>query len=144
MYLELDYSGFIPDTYIRDPATKFEVYKKISSVRTDYELEALRGELEDRFGAYPVEVDNLFCIAQIKILCRKLEIYHLSESRGFVQVEFSHLAAIKPDKIINLLRLSNGRVKMDSSRMNYMKMQTDAVSLKDKALFILEQLKRLE
>ena len=33
---------------------------------------------------------------------------------------------------------------MDSSRMNYMKMQTDAVSLKDKALFILEQLKRLE
>lgn len=144
VYLELDYSGFIPDTYIRDPATKFEVYKKISSVRTDYELEALRGELEDRFGAYPVEVDNLFCIAQIKILCRKLEIYHLSESRGFVQVEFSHLAAIKPDKIINLLRLSNGRVKMDSSRMNYMKMQTDAVSLKDKALFILEQLKRLE
>lgn len=144
VYLELDYSGFIPDTYIKDPAIKFEVYRKISSVKDDYQLDNLRSELEDRFGPYPLEVDNLLCIAQLKILCRRLEIYHLSESRGFVQVEFSHLAAIKPEKIINLLKLSNGRVKMDSSRMNYMKMQTDAVSLKDKALFILDQLKRLE
>ena len=61
-----------------------------------------------------------------------------------MQIEFSHLAAIKPEKIINLLKLGNGRIKMDPSRMNYMKMQTDAVSLKDKALFILDQLKRLE
>lgn len=144
VYLELDYSGFIPDSYIKDPAIKFEVYRKISSVKEDAELDALRSELEDRFGPYPIEVDNLLCIAQLKILCRRLEIYHLSESRGFVQIEFSHLAAIKPEKIINLLKLGNGRIKMDPSRMNYMKMQTDAVSLKDKALFILDQLKRLE
>lgn len=144
VYLELDYSGFIPDSYIHDPSIKFELYKKISSVRSDYELEGLRSEMEDRFGPVPLEVENLFSIAQIKILCRRLEIYHLSENRGIVQVEFGHLAAINPDKIINLLKLSGGRVKMDATRMNYMKMTTDAVSLKDKALFILEQLKRLE
>ena len=144
VYLELDYSGFIPDSYITDPSIKFELYKKISSVKSDYELEALRGEMEDRFGPIPNEVDNLLCIAKVKIICRRLEIYHLSESRGIVQLEFGHLAAINPEKIINLLKLSNGRVKMDAQRMNYMRMQTDAVSLKDKALFILEQLKRLE
>lgn len=144
VFLELDYSGFIPDSYIKDPAIKFEMYKKISSVSNDYQLEGLRNELEDRFGAIPTEVDNLLCIAQIKIICKRLEIYHLSESRGIVQLEFGHLAALNPDKIINLLRLSGGRVKMDASRMNYMRMQTDAVSLRDKALFILDQLRRLE
>ena len=144
VYLELDYSGFIPDSYISDPSVKFEMYKKISSVRTDFEFEALKSEMEDRFGPVPEEVENLFCIAQIKIICRRLEIFHLSESRGMVQLEFSHFAAINPDKIINLLKLSSGRVRMDATRPNYMKMKTDAVSLRDKALFILETLKRLE
>ena len=144
VYLELDYSGFIPDSYISDPSLKFEMYKKISSVKTDFEFDALKQELEDRFGPIPEEVENLLCIAEIKIICRRLEIYHLSESRGLVQLEFSHFAAINPDKIINLLRLSKGRVKMDAARPNYMKMTTDAVSLRDKAAFILDTLKRLE
>ena len=144
MYLELDYSGFIPDSYISDPSSKFDLYKKIASVKTDYEFDALKGEVEERFGPVPEEVENLFCIAQIRIVCRRLEIYHLSESRGIVQIEFSHFSAINPDKIINLLKLSNGRVKMDAARPNYMKMKTDAISLKDKAYFILEQLRRLE
>ncbi|MBR1918247.1 MAG: transcription-repair coupling factor, partial [Spirochaetales bacterium] len=144
VFLELDYSGFIPDSYIKDASVKFEMYRKISSVRNEYQLEGLRSELEDRFGAIPAEVDNLLCIAQIKIICKRLEIYHLSESRGIVQLEFGHLAALNPDKIINLLKLSGGRVRMDASRMNYMRMQTDAVSLRDKAIFILDQLRRLE
>ena len=120
------------------------MYKKISSVKNDFEFDALKKELEDRFGPVPEEVDNLLCIAEIKIICRRLQVYHLSESRGIVQVEFSNLSAVNLDKIINLMRLSRGRVKMDAQRPNYMKMTTDAVSLKDKALFILETLKRLE
>ncbi|MBQ2259586.1 MAG: DEAD/DEAH box helicase, partial [Spirochaetales bacterium] len=142
--LELDYTGFIPDSYIHDPTAKFEMYKKIASVSTEGQLEGLRSELENRFGNPPEEVDNLLCIAEIKIICRRLSIYHLSESRGIVQIEFSKVSVLNPDKVISLLRLSDGRVTMDSKRMNYMKMQTGAVSLKDKALFILEQLRRLE
>lgn len=144
VYLELDYSGFIPDAYIQDPAIKLEVYKKIASVVSDPQLQGLTDELEDRFGPLPVEVENLLCIAQIRIVCRRLEIYHLSESRGLVQLEFSHLVAINPTKVINLMKYSGGKVHLDSKRVNYMKMETSAVSLKDKALFILEMLKRLE
>ncbi len=141
--LELDYTGFIPDSYIPDPVAKFEMYKKIASIKSDGQLEALRQEAENRFGSIPEEVDNLFCIAEIKIICRKLAIYHLSESRGIVQIEFSNVSMLNPDKVISLLKLSNGKVTMDAKRMNYMKMETSAISLKDKALFILEQLRRL-
>ncbi len=144
VYLELDYSGFIPDTYINDPSLKFEMYKKIASVKSQSEFDALKAEMEDRFGPIPEEVDNLLCIAQIKIVCRRLEIFHLSESRGIVQIEFSHVAAINVDKIIQLVKLSGGRVKVSPARPNFLTMKTDAVSLKDKALFILEQLRRLE
>ena len=141
--LELDYSGFIPDTYITDPSSKFEAYKKIASISTEGQLEGLRAELENRYGQMPEEVDNLFCIAEIKIICRRLSIFHLTERRGAVDIEFSQLSALNPDKVINLLKLSGGKVQIDSSNMTHMKMQTGAVSLKDKALFILEQLRRL-
>ena len=50
---------------------------------------------------------------------------------------------LNPDRVINLLRLADGKIQLDSRRMNYMRMETGAVSLKDKAVFILEQLKRL-
>ena len=141
--LELDYTGFIPDTYISDPASKFEAYKKIASIQTDGQAEGLRAELENRYGQLPEEVENLFCIAEIKIICRRLSIIHLSEKRGIVDIEFGKLSAINPDRVINLLRLSDGKVQMDSRNMTHMRMQTGAVSLKDKALFILEQLRRL-
>ena len=104
--LELDYSGFIPDSYIPDPAMKFEAYKKIASVRTEGQLEGLRAELENRYGAMGEEVDNLFCIAEIKIICRRLSIYHLSERGGVVEIEFSRLSALNPDRVISLLRLA--------------------------------------
>lgn len=141
--LELDYSGFIPDQYIPDPSSKFEAYKKIASVSTEGQLEGLRAELENRYGTMPEEVDNLFCIAEIKIICRSLSIFHLSESRGIVEIEFSKLSDLNPDRVINLLRLADGKIQLDSRRMNYMRMETGAVSLKDKAVFILEQLRRL-
>ncbi len=141
--LELDYSGFIPDSYIPEPAQKFEVYKKIASIFTEGQLEGLRAEIENRYGAMSEEVENLFCIAEIKIICRRLAITHLKESKGIVEIEFGKLSKLNPDRIISLLRLSDGKVQLDSRRMNYMRMETAAVSLRDKALFILEQLRRL-
>ncbi len=51
--LELDYTGFIPDSYIKTPSVKFEVYRKISSIQNDEQLDALRTELADRYGQFP-------------------------------------------------------------------------------------------
>ncbi|MBQ0071251.1 MAG: transcription-repair coupling factor [Spirochaetales bacterium] len=143
VFLELDYTGFIPDSYIHDPAAKFEMYKRIASIQTESQLEGLKSEAENRFGPIPEEVDNLFCIAEIKIVCRQLKIYHLKEYRGIANVEFSQVAVINPTKVVHLVSISGGRVKLDPKRMDHLTMDTGAVSLKDKALFILETLRRL-
>lgn len=144
VYLELDYSGFIPESYIIDPSRKFELYKKIASVKTEGELESLRSETEDRFGPIPDEVENLFSIAEIKIICRELGIFHLKERFGKAEVEFSQVSLIDPSKVVSLVTLSGGRVKLDNKRINVLIMETNSVTLKDKALFILENLRRLK
>ena len=143
VFLELDYSGFIPDTYISEPSIKFDIYKKIASISSDVQLQALTAEMEDRFGTMPEVVVNLLYIAELKIICRKLSIHHLKERNGVVTVEFAKVKDIAIDKVMELLRLGNGKVGIDQRRMNVLTLRTDAVSLKDKSLFILETLQRL-
>jgi transcription-repair coupling factor (superfamily II helicase) len=143
VFLELDYTGFIPDTYIKAPSVKFDIYRKIASINNEEQLHSLSSELSDRFGPPPEEVANLLYIAQIKILCRKLSIIHLTDQKGVVTIEFGKVADLNVNKVMNLIALSNKRVWLDMRKMNIMYMKTDAVSLKDKALFLMEKLQRL-
>ena len=143
VFLELDYTGFIPDTYIKAPSVKFDIYRKISSIANEEQLQVLNSELSDRFGSPPEEVANLLYIAQIKIICRKLSIIHLTDRKGVVKIEFGKVADLNVNKVMNLIALSNKRIWLDMRKMNVMYMKTDAVSLRDKALFMMEKLQRL-
>ncbi|MGI6432471.1 MAG: transcription-repair coupling factor [Sphaerochaetaceae bacterium] len=143
VFLELDYAGFIPDSYINEPAVKFEIYKKIASITTDSQLQSLVAELEDRFGPIVEVVVNLLYIAELKIICRKLNISHLKERNGQVTVEFAKVKDISIEKVMELIRLGSGKVGIDRHKMNVLTFKTEAVSLKDKSLFILEMLQRI-
>ena len=143
VFLELDYSGYIPDSYIQDPTVKLEIYKKIAGIRTSNQLERLSAEIKDRFGSIPDEVSNLLYICELKIVCRALDIYHMKERQGAVVIEFSRIASISIDRLIEMIRTSRGAVTIDPKRPYIMNMKTNAISLRDKALFILEKLQRL-
>ena len=82
-------------------------------------------------------------IAELKVLCRKLGIYHLRERNGRVEVTFSKVKDISIDKVMQLMQLRQNSVKLDPKRINVLILTTQAISLKDKSLFILEMLKRL-
>jgi transcription-repair coupling factor (superfamily II helicase) len=143
VFLDLDYSGYIPDFYIEDASTKFEIYRKIAGITKDIQIQQLTSELEDRFGPVPSDVQSLLYIAELKVLCRKLDIYHLQESRGIVRVEFSKITSISVDRLVDMIRESSGAVSIDQKKPNIVIMKTEAVSLKDKSLFMLEKLQRL-
>src|SRR5574344_1218881 len=57
--MEMEYTGFIPDSYIVNPQIKMEIYKKIASVVTESEFNSVLSELIDRFGPIPDEVSSL-------------------------------------------------------------------------------------
>ena len=141
--LELDYTGFIPDSYISSPETKMEIYKKIASIQKQDEIEYVYAELYDRFGPVPDEVNNLLNLAKIKLLCQKLSISSLKEKGGKVQVEFSQVAKINIDKVLRLIKISSGKVKLDSAHPNMIILQTGAISLTEKSDFIRDKLDQL-
>jgi transcription-repair coupling factor (superfamily II helicase) len=144
VYLELEYSGFIPDFYIAEPMAKMEMYKKIASIASVPELQAVERELEDRFGPLPEEVRSLFGIAEIRVLCRRLYISSLRESRGIARVEFSRLAQVSVDQVLRLIAESGGSVALDPQAPQCLLIRTGSVGLKEKSEFISERLSRLQ
>jgi len=143
VYLELQYSGYIPDTYMPEPMEKMEMYKRISSVIGYEELDALQREVEDRFGPMPEDVRSLFAIAEIRILCRRLYISSLKEGNGRAVVEFSKLAQISVDRVMTLIKESGGSVSVDPKSPNCLIIKTGRVGLKEKSEFISDRLSRL-
>jgi transcription-repair coupling factor (superfamily II helicase) len=141
--LELEYSGFIPDPYIDSPQEKMEIYKKISAVKTREELEGLHAELADRFGPPPDEAASLLALAEIRIICRELEVSSLREKAGLVRVEFGRVSKISVDRLVRLIKENPGRVKLDPAAANVVLLKTGSIGLKEKSEFIREKLAAL-
>lgn len=141
--MELEYSGFIPDTYIPNLQTKMEVYKKIAGVQSKDELEGMYLELEDRFGPIPDEVYSLLSLAEVRVIAKKLYISSLKEKQGLIQIEFGKVSDIKIDRVLKLIKESAGKVKLDPTKPNMILMQTGKIGLKEKSEFIREKLEAL-
>ena len=141
--LELEYTGFIPDSYVNNPQTKMEIYKKIAAVTLRSELDAVYNELEDRFGPAPDEVLSLLALSEIRILCRKLNISGIKENKGTVSVTFAKVSDINVNKVLQLIRESAGAVRLDSTKANMLFLKVGQIGLKEKSEFIREKLEKI-
>jgi len=141
--MELEYTGFIPDSYVRNPQTKMEIYKKIASIQSREELDHVYNELGDRFGPIPDEVVSLLSLAQIRIICKNLYISTIKEKNGQVQIIFDKVSNISVDKVLRLIKASSGRVKLDPVHPNMILLETGKIGLKEKSEFIREKLEYL-
>jgi transcription-repair coupling factor (superfamily II helicase) len=143
VYLELEYSGFIPDSYISEPLEKMETYKQIAAVTTEEELEQVHSRLVDRFGPLPDEVVSIISIAELRILCNRLLISSLKERQGVVRIEFMMVSRIAATKVVRLIKESGGSVFLKNSVPQCLFIKTGTIGLKEKSQFIKEKLAML-
>jgi transcription-repair coupling factor (superfamily II helicase) len=57
----------VPEGYVPEVHQRMALYKRVSQLRTVAEVEALRAEIRDRYGALPAEVDGLLTFAALRI-----------------------------------------------------------------------------
>ena len=145
VYLELSYTGFIPESYISSQTEKMEIYKKIAAIDNDAELEAVHKEIYDRFGPLPEEILSLISMAEIKIVCKELWIKSILERKNVLDIEFGKLTAIEPDRVLRLITISKGKVRYNPSRPNFLTMEVDPnIGLKEKSEFIRDRISMLK
>ena len=51
--LRLEVQGYLPETYVDSEAQRLEIYRRCALLTEPAALEALRQELQDRFGPLP-------------------------------------------------------------------------------------------
>ncbi|MBR6914485.1 MAG: transcription-repair coupling factor, partial [Treponema sp.] len=141
--IELEYTGFLPETYIRNIQTKMEIYKKIASVQTMGALESLYSEMEDRFGPIPDEVYSLLGLAEIRIIAKRLSIDSLKEKNGVITVKFQNASDIPVDKFMRMWQSNPEQVKLNPAKQNEFFLIAGKIGLKEKSEFIRDKLESL-
>ena len=69
--LALDFLGeavAVPEDYVAEPPHRIEIYRKLAQCADKPGLEALRGELRDRFGPLPPPVEQLLALGGLRML----------------------------------------------------------------------------
>ena len=60
-------AAFAPTSFIADASLRIRAYRDIAEITSREQLDRLRRDWRDRFGSFPMAVDNLFLLTEIKL-----------------------------------------------------------------------------
>ena len=105
----------IPEAYVADLPVRLALYRRLSEVEDEREIEAFGAELADRFGPLPDEVEHLLAIVAIKALCRQANVEKIEAGPKGAVVSFRDNTFANPDRLVAFIREqgSAARVRPD-------------------------------
>ena len=101
--IEMKLDAYIPDDYIDNPRYKLELYHRLGDMKFE-DRNDLMDEIIDRFGTPPTQVENLWRVAALRDLCRKLRITGVAVRPGEIRITFDPHSKANPDVIQQLIR----------------------------------------
>jgi transcription-repair coupling factor (superfamily II helicase) len=90
----------IPEHYVPDLQLRLGLYRRLSTLQTDSEIDGFGAELVDRFGPLPVEVGQLLKIMSIKALCLRANVEKVEAGPKGIVVSFRDKAFANPTGLI--------------------------------------------
>ena len=72
--VELGIPAGIPQEFIADLTTRLGIYQRLTTLREPGEVDDLERELADRFGALPVQVDDLLYVVRLRMQAALAEV----------------------------------------------------------------------
>jgi transcription-repair coupling factor (superfamily II helicase) len=101
--INLDADAYIPPEYIFNEEQKLDMYKRISSIETEENRDAIRDELLDRFGAIPAPAKNLLRIAMMRQQAHALDMTEVKGGAGRIVFTFRKDAKVNAAMIPKLI-----------------------------------------
>jgi transcription-repair coupling factor (superfamily II helicase) len=72
--LDLPDAAHLPSSYVEAEDVRLEAYRRLTAVRTHQQIDDVRTEWEDRFGALPAPARALLDVARLRVECLRLGI----------------------------------------------------------------------
>jgi len=85
MRIELPVDANLPVDYVDSQRLRLEMYQRLAEVRSEDDIEAVRAELEDRFGPVPEQAEILLQVARFRLLCRSVGLTEVVSQGGAIR-----------------------------------------------------------
>ena len=105
--------AFVPDEYVADRDEKLDVYRRMAGLQRLEELESLRGELRDRFGPPPAEVEHLLALKGLRLMGRDAGAERLRVGPDRIEIEMA--VPLARERIVALVSTSAVRIEFAGS-----------------------------
>jgi len=84
--VELPITAHIPIEYLPSERLRLDIYRRMADAQDPQELELIRSELIDRFGALPDEAENLMAVAGLRTLAKSLGLTEVVLQGKFLRI----------------------------------------------------------
>jgi transcription-repair coupling factor (superfamily II helicase) len=133
----------IPEAYVTELPVRLGLYRRIGSLGTDAESEALAAELVDRFGPMPAEVENLLATVALKRTCRDIGVEKLEAGPKGMVIGFRGNSFANPGGLIAWLATRGGLLRLRPDHKLVMAREMDVQARLAAARDIVTNLQRL-
>ena len=117
--INLQISAYIPESYMLDISQRYVTYRRIAALTNGSEEDQadLREELEDRYGAIPLETDNLFRVVALKRRLKLLRIAKLEKGRDTIVLSLQDDTPVTPEKLLAFLQSKVNQKKKTPAKL---------------------------
>lgn len=109
--VDINVSGYIPESYIASSNQRIDMYKKISAIETEDDEMEIADEFIDRYGDMPKPVLNIIAVAALKIPAREVGCTEIVQRQRVLTLSFSQ-ESLTPDIVFGLDKKFPMRVKV--------------------------------
>lgn len=111
----------ISEAYVPDLELRMALYRRLSMLDQDEQIEGFAAELIDRFGKLPQDTDNLIEIVKIKLQSYHLNIAKIDVGPKGVVVTFRNNEFAAPEALIDFIGRQSHRVKVRPDQTLFMR-----------------------
>ncbi|QZZ03333.1 transcription-repair coupling factor [Staphylococcus arlettae] len=90
--IELNIDAYLPAEYIQNEQAKIEIYKKLRKIESEAQLIDVKDELLDRFNEYPIEVERLLDMMEIKVHALHVGVTSIKDKGKHIEIYLSEKA----------------------------------------------------
>ena len=120
---------------------RLSLYRRISDLQNEQEIEAFAAEMIDRFGVLPVEVKNLLETVAIKRLCLIAGVEKLDAGSKGAVVVFRNNEFKNPAGLVDFINAQVGTVKIrPDHKLVFMRKWVDASARIDGVQYLIKEL----
>ena len=93
----------LPEKYVGDMNVRLNLYRRLSTLREEEQVQLMAEEVRDRFGPLPKEVENLFQLVKLRLVLKRLGVTRLDGGQTGISLTFSTSSKINPEKAAKIV-----------------------------------------